>query len=97
LTVTADPVSWLVIEKGWKVVGSDGKDVGRIEEIAGDTGKDIFNGLVVTTGFFSTKYVPSERVRSIVDGRVELDLTHDEVKHLDDHEPPPPSAQFRAD
>jgi hypothetical protein len=92
-----DPVSWLVIEKGWKVVRPDGEDIGRIDGLVGDTGKDIFNGLVVTTGFFSTKYVPSERVRTIVEGAVELDISADEVKALEDHEPPPPSAQFRAD
>lgn len=92
----ADPVSWLVVEKGWNVVGPDGDEIGRVDELVGDTGKDIFNGLVVTTGLFSTKYVPAERVRRIVEGSVELDLTADEVKQLDDHEQPPPSAQFRA-
>ncbi len=92
-----DPVSWLVIEKGWKVVAADGDDVGRVDELVGDTGKDIFNGLIVTTGLFSTKYVPAERVRGIVEGEVELDLTAAQVKALDDYEPPPPSAQFRAD
>ena len=93
----ADPVSWLLIEPGWKVLAADGSDVGRVEEIVGDTGKDIFNGLSVATSFLGKpKYVPAERVRRITDGCVELSLAENAVERLDDHEPQPPSEQFRA-
>lgn len=92
-----DPVAWLVIERGWAVVAADGTDVGKVEEMIGDTGKDIFNGLSISTGLMSKpKYVPSERVRLITDGRVELDLSQEAIEQLDDHEPQPPSEQFRA-
>jgi hypothetical protein len=92
-----EPLSWLVIEPGWSVVGAEGTEVGRIEEIVGDTGKDIFNGLSVSTGLLSRpKYVPAERVRRITDGRVELDLPAEAIDQLDDHEQQPPSAEFRA-
>jgi hypothetical protein len=92
-----EPVSWLVIEPGWSVVGADGSEVGRVEEIVGDTGKDIFNGLSVSTGLLSRpKYVPAERVSRITDGSVELDLPADAIDRLDDHEQQPPSAEFRA-
>jgi uncharacterized protein YrrD len=93
----SDPASWLIVEPGWKVVAADGSEVGRVEEIVGDTGKDIFNGLAVSTGVLSKpKYVPAERVSKIVDGEVRLDLPEDAFEHLDDHEPQPPSAEFRA-
>jgi PRC-barrel domain len=93
----ADPVSWLVIEPGWAVVGSDGEEVGRVEEIVGDTGEDIFNGLSVSTGLLTRpKYVPAEHVSEIVEGEVRLDLTADAMEHLDDHGLQPPSAEFRA-
>jgi hypothetical protein len=93
----ADPVSWLVIEPGWKVVARDGDEVGRVVELVGDTGEDIFNGLAVSSGLLGrTKYVPAERVAEIVEGEVRLDVTSDDMKHLDDHEPQPPSAEFRA-
>jgi uncharacterized protein YrrD len=92
-----EPVSWLVIEPGWSVVGADGSEVGKVEEIVGDTGKDIFNGLSVSTGLLSRpKYVPAERVSRITDGRVELDLPAEAIDQLDDHEQQPPSAEFRA-
>jgi hypothetical protein len=93
----ADPVSWLVVEPGWAVVASDGKRVGRVDEIVGDTGEDIFNGLSVSSGLLGKpKYVPAERVKEIVEGEVRLDLAADAVEHLDDHEQQPPSAEFRA-
>jgi len=93
-----DPVSWLLIEPGWTVVARDGAEVGKVEEIVGDTGKDIFNGLSVTTGLLGKpKYVPAERVRAMTEGRVELDLSAEDVEALDEHDLQPPSEQFRAD
>jgi sporulation protein YlmC with PRC-barrel domain len=93
----ADPVSWLVVEPGWAVVGSDGTEVGKVEEIIGDSGEDIFNGLAVSTGVLAKpKYVPAERVTEIFEGEVRLDLPADTIEQLDDHEQQPPSAQFRA-
>jgi hypothetical protein len=93
----SEPVSWLVIERGWTVVAADGSEVGTVEELVGDTGKDIFNGVTISTGLLGRpKYVPAERVVRIIEGRVELDLTPDDVERLDEHEPQPPSAEFRA-
>ncbi len=75
-----DPVSWMMIEKGWSVVDADGEDVGRIDEVLGDEDADIFNGLQVLTGVLGTpQYVPSERVGEIVEGRVQLELKKDEL------------------
>jgi hypothetical protein len=93
----ADPVSWLVVEPGWAVVGSDGTEVGKVEEIIGDSGEDIFNGLSVSSGLLAKpKYVPAERVTEIVEGEVRLDLSAEQIERLEDHEQQPPSAQFRA-
>jgi hypothetical protein len=92
----ATPVSWFVIERGWKVVGADGKEIGRVEEIVGDSGEDIFNGLTVTHGLLGRpRYVPAEQVAEITDGEVRLALTGEDVGRLDEHEPPPPSEQLR--
>ncbi len=94
----SDPVSWLLIEKGWKVVGRDGSELGTIHEVVGDTGEDIFNGLAVSPGLLrSAKYVPSERVGTITESRVELDLDADAFAALDDHGEQPPSTTIRAD
>jgi hypothetical protein len=93
----SDPVSWLVIEKGWRVVDSSGKDVGQVEEVIGDSGVDIFNGLSVATGLLSAaRYVPAESVGEITEGTVHLTLSEDAVGELGEYEEPPPSEQFRA-
>jgi uncharacterized protein YrrD len=92
-----DPVSWLMIEPGWRVVAADGTEVGTIEEVVGDTGSDIFNGLAVSTGLLTRpKYVPAERVSEITEGEVRVDLAAEHIEHLDEHEPQPPSEEFGA-
>ena len=95
-----DPVSWLLIEPGWKVIAADGTEVGRVEEIVGDTEKDIFSGIAISGGMLTgllgkAKFVPSERVRLITEGRIEVDVPADEIDHLDEHEPAPPPEQIR--
>lgn len=84
-----DPVSYLLVERGWDVVARDGSHLGHIESVVADEAKDIFNGLVVTAGLFrATKYVPSERVAEIVEGRVALDLDSDGFARLAEHGDP---------
>ena len=83
-----DPVAWLVVEPGWEVVASDGEKVGAIDEVLGDQNADIFDGLTVAPGVLrKAKYVPSERVGEIVEGRVALELTQAEFDALDDYAP----------
>jgi hypothetical protein len=78
-----DPVSWLVLEPGWEVVASDGTELGRVSSVLGDTEEDIFNGLSVSPGLLrADRYVPAERVASIVAGRVKLDLTAADFERL---------------
>jgi hypothetical protein len=93
--MSADPVSWFLVERGWKVVGADGHEIGRVHEVVGDTGKDIFDGLVVSSGVLGRpRYVAAERVRSIVEGEVRLDLGAEAAKGLDEYEEPPPSEEI---
>jgi Uncharacterized protein conserved in bacteria (DUF2171) len=93
--MTGDPVSWFVIESGWKVVDAAGDDVGSVDEVVGDSSDDIFNGLSVSTGLLGRPvYVPSEQVGAITQGRVQLRLTKDQVHHLGEFEEPPTSAEI---
>jgi hypothetical protein len=94
----ADPVSWTLIEPGWRVVGADDKELGSVHEVLGDAEIDIFNGLSVSPGWLKgSRYVPSERVTEIVEGSVRIDLTRREFKRLDEAAPTPPSKEIRAD
>jgi hypothetical protein len=70
--LTADPVSWLMIEPGWRVLDARGREVGKVESVTGDQKADIFDGLEVHTGVLKTRYVPAEQVASIVQGEVRL-------------------------
>ena len=69
----ADPVSWLLVEPGWRVVDASGADVGRVDEVLGDTETDIFDGLQVSSGMLSRRrYVPAESIDEIVEGTIRL-------------------------
>jgi hypothetical protein len=73
----ADPVSWFLIEPGWKVVDSGGAEIGTVTEVRGAEDEDIFDGLIV-----DGKYVPSEVVGPITEGRIELTLSTEQVDAL---------------
>ena len=80
---SGDPVSWKVVEPGWKVVASDGESVGRVDEVVGDPNADIFTGLTLLKGLLArSQYVPSEQVAEISEGCVRLKLTHDAAEQL---------------
>jgi hypothetical protein len=92
------PVSWFLVEPGWRVLDAEGEEVGRVEEIVGDPEVDIFGGLAVSTGSFTKpRLVPSERVAEIRDGCVRLSLGRAEVDVLPAHEQTPPSLEIRPD
>jgi len=83
-----DPVSWLMVERGWSVLDRSGEKVGTVEQVLGDQSSDIFNGLAVSHGLVGRpRYVPSERVASIHEGSVELSLDKDAFEQLDEHDP----------
>jgi len=93
--LSPDPVSWLVIERGWEVVGSDGGEVGKVDEIVGDDTEDIFNGLAIVSGMFDkARYVASELVGEIVEGRVQLKIPAAAAETLGEFEEPPASIQI---
>jgi hypothetical protein len=91
----ADPVSWLLIEPGWKVLAADGSEVGQVDEVVGDSNEDIFNGLAVATSVAGKpRYVPAEQVAEITEGGVRLSLGPDQVDRLEEYVEPPPSVQI---
>ena len=93
-----DPVSWLMIRPGWKVVAADGSEVGEVDEVAGDDTVDIFDGLAVATSALGKpRYVRSEQVGTITDGVVNLTITPDEVAGLEEYLEPATSAEIEAD
>ena len=93
----AEPVSWFLVEKHWKVVGADGEEIGKVEEAVGDSSADIFSGLTVGTSLLHKgRFVPAELVAEIVEGEVRLSIGKDEFERLDEYEEPPPTKQIQA-
>jgi hypothetical protein len=89
----ADPVSWFLIEPGWKVFAADGSEVGTVKEVVGDSNADIFDGLAVSTSALGKRrYVPAEQVAEITEDGVRLALTPEKVDGLDEYQEPPESA-----
>jgi hypothetical protein len=77
------PVSWFLIEPGWTVEAADGSELGRVEEVTGDSNADVFDGLTVASTIVAQpRYVPSELVGEIVEGRVRLNIDRPTFEHL---------------
>jgi hypothetical protein len=94
----SDPVSWFLIEPGWKVFDAGGDEVGSVDEVVGDSSDDIFNGLSVSTSLLGRpRYVPSEQVGSITEGRIQLTISKEQVDRLGEYEEPPTSAEILPD
>jgi hypothetical protein len=94
----ADPVSWLMIRPGWKVYAADGSEIGSVDEVAGDDGHDIFDGLAVATSALAKpKYVPAEVVTTITEGRVDTSLTAEQAEALREYLEPASSEEIEPD
>jgi hypothetical protein len=82
-------VSWKAIEKGARVFGPDGAEIGKVSEIAGDAEADIFSGLVVSLSRLSAnRFLPSERVTGIWPDRIETNVTAEQAEALKDYKDP---------
>ena len=90
-----DPVSWFLIERGWRVLDREGGKVGEVEETIGDSTHDVFDGLSIATSFAGPpRYVPSEQVGAIEEGFVHLQLSREEVAGLAEYKEPPTTAEI---
>lgn len=93
--MSGDPVSWFLIEPGWKVLDAGGDEIGSVDEIIGDSGDDIFNGLSVSTRLLGRpRYVPSEQVGTITEGEIRLTIGKEQIEHLGEYEEPPTTAEI---
>jgi hypothetical protein len=87
-----------MIETGWKVLASEGTEVGEVDEVVGDSSEDIFDGLAIATSAFGKpRYVPSEQVAGITEGVVRLSLAPEQVRQLREYLEPATSAEIEPD
>jgi hypothetical protein len=79
-----DPVSWLLIKRGWKVLNAAGDEIGKVVEVLGDEGDDIFDGLAVSSGLLGKRhYLAAERVGAIEEGQIHTDVS--DLSSLDEY------------
>ena len=72
-----DPASYLELEAGTRVYGSDGGEIGAVEHVLADADADIFDGLVIDTrvGPGGLRFADATQVDRIHAGGVVLTLT----------------------
>jgi hypothetical protein len=93
-----DPVSWLMVRPGWSVLADDGSAIGEVDELVGDEGEDIFDGISISvTALGQPRYVEAEHVARIEQGAVHLSLSHAAAVQLSQYRQPATSLSIEPD
>jgi uncharacterized protein YrrD len=76
--MTGDPISYMALPKGARIVGSDGEEVGRVSDVISDDQKDIFSGLTFKHGTLGREhFLAADLIDSITTEEVTLTVTSD--------------------
>jgi uncharacterized protein YrrD len=80
--------SYMLITRGMTVRGTDG-DLGTVAEVVADEGIDVFRGIVLAHGLFSTKhgFIHADHVVRVEQNIVQVSLSKTEAEQL----PAPPA------
>ena len=77
------PIAWPALKEGTPVHDSSGAELGKVGRVVADQQQDIFSGITVTAGIFSTeRFVPADLVGRITESSVELNVGADEAEQL---------------
>ena len=83
-----DPVAWSYVERNTPVVGPDGEELGRIEQMLGTEGEGIFHGIAVKPSRGGeTRVVPADAVTGLTSAKVEVAWSADELASGEEYEP----------
>jgi hypothetical protein len=87
-----EPISYIALEKGTKVVSAEGKEIGKVAHVLADWDDDIFEGIVIETGDRHRGYVFADapHVGEIRSQAVILNLDAEQARSLPEPEPGPP-------
>ena len=79
-------LAWTEVQQGWRVIASDGTDIGKVEQGVGDRDADVFEGFEIDLGLTGPdRFVSYEHVVGVSQGRIVLDLTPDQANELPEH------------
>ncbi|MDP9069088.1 MAG: PRC-barrel domain-containing protein [Actinomycetota bacterium] len=87
MTDNEAPVSWITLEKGTRVLSADGEELGAVAEVIADGQKDIFSGLTISSGLFSSdRFAPADVVGDMTADAVTLTINSAEAEKLEVYE-----------
>jgi hypothetical protein len=76
------PVSYLALEEGTAVLGSDGEEVGHVAHVLADEEQDIFDGIVIAHGVGQHTFADAEQVAAIHEHGVALTISAAQARAL---------------
>lgn len=82
------PIAYPLLDRGVRVLSSDGDEVGTVHHVVAAAEQDIFHGLVIDSGRLGRRFVPAEDVASLHERGVDLRISAAAVSEL----PPPHGA-----
>ncbi len=66
------PIAYPLLERGVRVLSSDGEEVGTVHHVVAAEEQDIFHGLVIDAQRLGKRFVPAEDVASLHERGVDL-------------------------
>ena len=83
-----DPVAWSYIEPNTPVLGPNGEELGRVEEMLGTEVEGIFHGIAVKPSRGgNARVVPADAVTRLTTAEVEVAWTGDQLADGEEYEP----------
>lgn len=78
------PEGTVALEEGAKVIGSDGEDVGAVEQVIVETSEERATHIVVVSGLISKEYklIPTPWISDVTEEKIYLHISSDTFKHL---------------
>ncbi len=91
-----DPISYMVLVEGTRVVDTDGVEIGEVKRVLADTSADIFDGLILDTPD-GDRFVDAPQVGDLYTRLVVLNMTAAEAQGLPEPTPSPAAVDLSAD
>jgi hypothetical protein len=84
-----DPVAWNYVKPDTPVIGPDGQELGRVEQMLGTEGEGIFHGVAVRpTNGGPARVVPADSVTGLTPSRVAVAVDASGLAAAEEYQPP---------
>jgi hypothetical protein len=78
---SGEPISYMALAKGTRVVGSSGQEIGTVEHVLQVPELDLFDGIVVDTGA-GRRFIDRDKISAMTTTTVQCSITDDEIADL---------------